>query len=170
MAFSAPFDIRALSAHDLPALLVVQRACYGVGYEESEAVFARRLASPAHCSLALLEGGVLRAYLAAYRSVRDKVTPLHGDFELADAPDTLYLHDLAVSPDGAGRGFAGALLEALWREASSGLAWAGLVAVQGSQGFWARQGFAVRALEDRVQRERLLGYGAEAVYMVRGLR
>mgnify|MGYP002151636217 CR=1 FL=1 len=88
---------RALTAADLPGLAQVQRACYGDGLAESTEVFARRLASPANCSLVIAQGGRVLAYLAAYRSLLAKVTPLHGDFEPAPTPDTLYLHDLAVA-------------------------------------------------------------------------
>lgn len=47
---------RALTTADLPALLAVQRACYGDAYVESAEVFARRLASPVNCSLVLEHG------------------------------------------------------------------------------------------------------------------
>ena len=163
-------DIRRLTADDIDALLAIQRACYGEGFEESGDVFARRLAHPAHGSLALVEDGALCAYLAAYRSVFGKVTPLHGDFEALAQADTLYLHDMAVAPAHAGRGLAHQLLQALWREpAAQGLTHAALVAVQGSQGYWARHGFAVQALDDPLQRERLSAYGSGAVYMARTL-
>ena len=82
--------VRPLALSDLADLLAVQLACYGEGFVESGEVFARRLASPANCSLVLEQGGTVCAYLAAYRSVRGKVTPLHGDFEATAQPDTLY--------------------------------------------------------------------------------
>lgn len=161
---------RPLTLHDLPGLLEVQRACYGEGFVESAEVFARRLASPAQCSLVLEDGGRLGAYLAAYDSRWGKVTPLHGDFESVDRPDTLYLHDMAVRPDLAGRGLARALLEPLWqRAAARGLRQSALVSVQGSQGFWERHGYAVHALHDAAQRQRLAAYGEGAAYMVRTL-
>ena len=77
------FHVRALTAADLPGLLDIQRACYGEDYAESGEVFARRLAGTAHCSLALEQGGRVRAYLAAYRSLMAKITPLHGDFAVS---------------------------------------------------------------------------------------
>ena len=98
--------VRPLALSDLADLLAVQLACYGEGFVESGEVFARRLASPANCSLVLEQGGAVCAYLAAYRSVRGKVTPLHGDFEATAQPDTLYLHDMAVLPAHAGQGLA----------------------------------------------------------------
>ena len=161
---------RALTAADLPGLLVVQQACYGADFVESPAVFARRLASPAQCSRVLAQGGVVCAYLAAYRSVRGQVTPLHGAFDAKPHADTLYLHDLAVLPACAGQGLARALLQPLWDEAvAQGLRHSALVSVQGTEAFWQRHGYAQEALSDPVQRERLAGYGAGAVYMVRGL-
>lgn len=161
---------RPLTAQDLPGLLAVQRACYGEGYIESAAVYARRLASPAQCSWVLEHAGRICAYLAAYDASEGKVTPLHGDFDAADPPDTLYLHDMAVLPEFSGQGLAQALLEPLWRGAPArGLTRSALVAVQGSQGFWERRGYAVRPLEDAVQRQRLAAYGEGAVYMLRTL-
>ncbi|CAM3479801.1 GNAT family N-acetyltransferase [Paracidovorax anthurii] len=161
--------VRALVPSDLPDLLAVQLACYGEGFVESGEVFARRLASPVNRSLALERGGAVHAYLAAYGSLLDKVTPLHGDFEAPPCPpDTLYLHDMAVRPDCAGQGLARALLEPMWRRGrEAGLRHTALVAVQGSRGYWERRGYAVRALEDPAQRARLAGYGPQAVYMAR---
>ena len=161
---------RALTVDDLPGLLAVQHACDGEGFIEGAEVFARRLANPAQCSLVLKDGGRVCAYLAAYDSLLGKVTPLHGDFETAPQPDTLYLHDMAVLPPLAGRGLARALLDPLWRQAQArGLRQSALVSVQGSQGFWERHGYAAQPLHDAAQRQRLAAYGVGAVYMVRGL-
>ena len=165
--------MRALALHHLPGLLAVQRACYGDALVESAKVFARRLASPANCSLVVEVDGQVGAYLAAYHSVQGKVTPLQGDFESAAAPgtaDTLYLHDLAVLPQLAGRGLAQALLAPLHGQAlARGLWRAALVSVQGSQPFWASQGYAVQTLGQALQRAQLASYGPGAVYMVRQL-
>lgn len=162
--------VRPLALSDLADLLAVQLACYGEGFVESGDVFARRLASPANCSLVLDQGGKVCAYLAAYRSVRGKVTPLHGDFDVVPAADTLYLHDMAVLPTCAGQGLARALLAPLWERAvQEGLRHTALVSVQGSQGYWARHGYAEQELQDAVQRQRLAMYGEGATYMVRRL-
>ena len=161
---------RALTAADLPGLAQVQRACYGDGLAESTEVFARRLASPANCSLVLERDGQVCAYLAAYRSALGKVTPLHGDFEAVPQADTLYLHDMAVLPTCAGQGLAQALLKSVWDHAAAqGLRHTALVSVQGSQGYWQRQGYAAHAVPDAHQRQHLASYGAGAVYMARTL-
>ena len=162
--------VRPLALSDLTDLLVVHLACYGEGFVESGDVFARRLASPANCSLVLERGGEVCAYLAAYRSVQGKVTPLHGDFEAVALHDTLYLHDMAVLPAHAGQGLAHELLQPLWAQArAQGLAHSALVSVQGSQAYWQRQGYTLQPLQDATQRARLASYGAGAVYMVRDL-
>ena len=162
--------VRPLALSDLADLLAVQLACYGEGFVESGEAFARRLASPANCSLVLEQDGSVCAYLAAYRSVRGKVTPLHGDFEAAAQPDTLYLHDMAVLPAHAGQGLARALLQPLWEQArSSGLQQTSLVSVQGSQVYWERHGYAVQPLPNATQQARLASYGEGAVYMARTL-
>ena len=166
--------MRALAPHHLPGLLAVQRACYGDSLVEGAEVFARRLASPANCSLVVEVEGQVGAYLAAYHSVQGNVTPLQGDFEPVAAPrmpDTLYLHDMAVLPQLAGRGLALALLAPLHAQAlARGLQHAALVSVQGSQAYWERQGYAVQPLKHATQRARLAGYGAGAMYMAQRLR
>ena len=159
---------RPLVPADLPGLLAVQRACYGEGFIESAEVYARRLASAANLSLVLAQGGQVRAYLAAYRSARGKVTPLHGGFDAVPDPDTLYLHDMAVHPACAGQGLAQTLLAAL-RQAGAGLRYSALVSVQGSGAYWQRQGYAVHELHDPVQCAHLASYGEGAAYMLQSL-
>lgn len=177
---TAALQVRALALADLPALLAVQQACYGAELVEGAEVFARRLASPANCSLVLERAGCVCAYLAAYRTLRGKLTPLHGDFDSVTAPDTLYLHDMAVLPNWAGQGLAAHLLHAAWQAAAAGGAWqsaaaggalqhTALVAVQGAQAYWARYGYQAAALTDATQRAHLRAYGDGAVYMERGL-
>ncbi|WP_284465511.1 GNAT family N-acetyltransferase, partial [Diaphorobacter nitroreducens] len=129
-----------------------------------------RLASPANCSLVLEHEGRVAAYLAAYHSLLGKVTPLHGDFDAVPAPDTLYLHDMAVLPACAGRGLARALLTRLLpRARAAGLRHTALVSVQGSQAYWARQGYAAHLVQDAAQQRHLDSYGADAVYMAQAL-
>jgi ribosomal protein S18 acetylase RimI-like enzyme len=161
---------RPLTLQDLPGLLTVQSACYGDGHIESAAVYARRLVNPAQCSWVIEHAGHICAYLAAYDSAWEKLTPLHGDFEAADPPDTLYLHDLAVLPELAGKGLARALLTPLWSSAAArGLTRSALVALEGSHRFWEHQGYAAYTLQDTRQRQLLSTYGEGAHYMQRCL-
>jgi len=162
--------VRALRPADLGALMQIQLACYGADYAESASVFARRLATPAQCSLVVEREGSVLAYLAAYWSAAGKVTPLHGDFEACEPPQVLYLHDMAVHPAHAGQGLAGRLLAPLWAQACArGIRQSSLVSVQGTQGYWQRHGYRPQTLQDAQQLQRLASYGAHAVYMQRAL-
>lgn len=161
-------SVRPLQPGDVPALMAIQLACYGAEYAESESVFARRLAQPQHCSLALERSGTLLAYLAAYWSEAGKVTPLHGDFAPCAAPGVLYLHDMAVHPAHAGQGLASRMLAPLWAQARQrAIRMSCLVSVQGTQEYWRRHGYSPQPLADPQQRQHLASYGAHAVYMQR---
>ena len=155
--------IRPLTTADAASVARIQAACYGPELIEDEALYARRLASPAHCSLGVPDDdGSLVAYLAAYWSVRGAVTPLHGDFKVSENIDTVYLHDMAVLPARAGRGLAHALLGAVWRVAHARDVYrAALVSVQGTEKFWRRQGF-----KPAPSSAELDSYGPGALYMM----
>ena len=162
----SPRRAQALQPAHVPELLALQAACYGGDLLEDAVVYVRRLNSAAQCGLAVCdERGMLLAYLAAYWSVRGAVTPLHGDFAVCAHPDTLYLHDLAVHRSHAGQGLAQTLLAAAWGQARArGVRHAALVSVQGTAGFWQRQGFMPASTTAT-----LTGYGAGALYMTREL-
>ncbi len=87
---------------------------------------------------------------------------------LPDGASSYYIHDLALLPAARGSGAAPAIVAALADHAAAlGFAAMSLVAVNGSAGFWRRQGFAetaVPALADK-----LATYGADARFMVRPL-
>lgn len=162
------WQIRTLRHSDLDGLMQVQAACYGANYVESMEIYRSRLACPAQCSLVAVQDGVVLAYLAAYASTLGSVTPLHGEFAVYPQADTLYLHDMAVSPSVAGLGLATALFAKMWQNAH---AWSprfsALVSVQGSQNYWQRKGYEPHTDLSSENRENLRGYGDDADYMVR---
>lgn len=165
--------LRPLQAGDIDGLMAVQAACYPPDYLEDAALYAQRLGSAHQQSLGIecRRTQRLQAYAAAYWSNPGKVTPLRGGFA-APAPgeQLLYLHDMAVAPDWAGRGAARRLLDGLFQRARAhGLRAAALVSVQGSQPYWTRQGFVRQELPPGPQRENLLSYGEDAVYMLAAL-
>ena len=85
---------------------------------------------------------------------------------LPPEPDCFYLHDLALLPAARGRGAGAAVTADLAVHASAqGFAAMALVAVNHSQPFWQRLGFA--PLETEMLRDKLLSYGPEACYMQR---
>lgn len=99
-----------------------------------------------------------------------RVTPIHGAFEDYDDPDTLYLHDMAVSPDCAGQGLASALLMRQRNAYNWAPRHSALVSVQGSQDYWRRKGYALHAGLSDTDAAAVRGYGADAVYMVQPYR
>ena len=159
--------IRSLIDSDVPAVMSIQRACYGSQLMEPASVYQRRLQSKGHCSLAATVNDELVAYLAAYWSQPGVVTPLHGDFQCYEQPTVLYLHDMAVAPHMAGYGLARSLLltiKHMARERAIGLS--ALVSVQDSREYWQRHGYQIHTITDAQQAQNLASYGADAVYMV----
>lgn len=169
----ASWTLRPLGAHDIDSLLHVQTVCYGDSFQESPAVFARRLACPHQCSIGVVRPGqtALLAYLAAYWSNPGKITPLDGDFSApAPGPRVLYLHDMSVLPELSGQGVARHLVQHLFAAARQrGVQQAALVSVQGSQTYWERQGFSVKPVLDAQQSMHLETYGPGATYMTAAL-
>lgn len=162
--------VRDMRADDLDAVLAIQLACYGAGFVEDGVLIARRLAASPHTGWVAEHGGAVRAYLAAYPSQRGKLTPLHGDFEVAPDADALYLHDLAVHPEASGLGLGPRLVRHAWAHAlRAGWRHSTLVSVQASVGFWERQGYAATAAADDLQQARLATYPGDSVYMARRL-
>ena len=159
--------IRGLHPNDVPALMRIQQACYGLEFMEPATVFERRLQSPEHCSLAACVDGQLVAFLAAYWSTPGAVTPLHGDFQNDHPASLLYLHDMAVDPALAGQGLAGTLLKAAKALARQrGITLTALVSVQDSCAYWQRQGYQIHPITHGEQAANLNSYGPQAVYML----
>lgn len=155
---------------DLAAVLAVQAACYPPSMQESDTVVAARLGcAPATCIVGCDANGV-NAYLFAYPSLLGAVTDLDAPFAVAERPDTLYLHDLAVAPRAHGRGLARALIEHLLAQARrAGLAHAALVSVQDSAAFWQAAGFRQAAPRPHPPGAGLHTYPDGALYMTRPL-
>lgn len=160
--------LRAMTEADLPAMLAIQAQCYGPSMNESrETVLARLQAFPRTAWVAH-DGQGACAYLVAYETRLGRVTPLGGRFRRSEHPDSLYLHDLAVSPRAKGRGVGRLLVDqALQQARHAGLAHSCLVSVQDSQPFWRSFGYEPwRGLQAQSQ-PALQTYGAGACYMAR---
>jgi ribosomal protein S18 acetylase RimI-like enzyme len=81
---------------------------------------------------------------------------------------TYYIHDVALLPDGRGRGHAATIADLLaGRAQEEGFTSMSLVAVNGSQTFWGRLGFRRQAVPGLATK--LLSYGSDAALMVRDL-
>ncbi|GAB3549587.1 N-acetyltransferase [Noviherbaspirillum agri] len=159
--------IRPMSTADLPFVISIQSECYSADAIECEATIrARLVSSPDTAWVAEDEHGVC-AYLVGYLSELGKVTPLGSGFVPSDTPNSLYLHDLAVSRRAAGRNVGTRLVQAALTMAQrNGLPYSSLVSIQDSLPFWFRHGYATcDSLEDP-QRKHLDTYPGKPAYLV----
>lgn len=166
------FQTRPMRPADLPHVLAVQAQAYGDVMLESEATLGSRLAlSPATCWVAVDEAAVVAGYLFTHPWRLAAPPPLDTVLDaLPDAPDCWYVHDMALAPRTRGAGVAARLYAAALASAQSlGLGASALVAVQQSQGFWARFGYAAATDVSPLIAAKLAGYGDGAVFMTRTL-
>lgn len=159
---------RLMTATDLPAVSALA-ALIHPGYPEDAAVFAERLRLYAPGCRVLERSGALAAYVLSHPWL-DRAPPALNTLlgELPARPTTYYLHDLALMPEVRGSGTAVEVVTALAEQAQSAqLPSLSLIAVNGSAGFWQRQGF--EAVPDGLPAEKLRSYGNDAQFMMRTL-
>lgn len=161
--------IRLMQHDDLPAVIALQDQCYSDALYEPPTLLSQRLASaPQSCWLVEAADGELLAYLFSYPALLGKVTVLASPFAVAQEPELLYLHDMAVSDQARGQGVARALLmQAKQYAAELGLSTLALVAVQGSVPYWQKQGFVIQPPLNAAAEAALKSYtGERAQYML----
>lgn len=159
---------RPMTAADLPAVAAVAARVHP-DYPEDDAVFAERLRLyPAGC-LVVAGAQELLAYAVSHPWHRLRPPALNSLLgALPAAPSTYYIHDVALLAQVRGGGTGTALVARLVAQArSAGLAELSLVAVNGSDGFWRRQGFA--DVDEPALADKLASYDAAARLMVRRL-
>ena len=157
-----------MTATDLPAVLAVAGVVHPA-YPEDEAVFAERLRlCPAGC-LVLEGAGSPIGYVVAHPWHRAAPPALNSPLgELPSQAGCFYIHDLALLPQARGSGAGGVLVAKLAEIAArAGLPRLALVAIDGSSGFWRRQGF--REVHEPALAEKLASYDDAARYMERAL-
>jgi GNAT superfamily N-acetyltransferase len=154
---------------DLGAVLAIAAEVHPDFPEEAD-IFAERLRLfGAGCRVLDFDGGI-GAYLVSHPWRECEPAPLNAALgALPAVPDTYYIHDLALLPRARGTGTAGlAVADAIALARGLGLPSLSLVAVNGSTGFWARQGFAV--VSDPLLDAKLASYGGGARFMTRAAR
>lgn len=153
---------------DLAAVLLIQQQCYSSDFQEPvEAFESKWTASPDTCWVAEL-GGEVCAYLVCLPIQGSQLPALHAsDFRCAERADWLYVHDLAIGHTARGTGLASVLIQqAKVQRQGLGLQNMGLIAVQGSCMFWRKFGFEVDESERLVSADKLVTFGADAVFML----
>lgn len=135
-------SVFTLSAADVPQLMLVQQNCYSEDLVESAGVMSQRIAAFGQSCWGYFIDQQMAAYLLAYPSVLGRITPLAAAFPVYPDANCLYLHDMAVSSHFRGQSLAPKLLHhAITELKKMGLQALALVAVQGAEAYWAKQGF-----------------------------
>ena len=157
--------VQPLHQRNIDDILRIQRAAYAENYLEDAESFIAKIAASPTTSFGAWRNMEMLAYLIAVPLADDDGFDLNtshipaADIETATV---MYIHDVAVHPDARGSGVANHLLNRLADHVSgSSISEWQLVSVQGSQDFWAKQGFV--ASGHQVPN----GYGPEAVLMLR---
>jgi len=156
-----------MTAYDLPAVERIAAAVHP-GFHESPEVLAERQRLYRNGCYLLEIGERPAGYVLSHPW---RATPPVLDAPLGELPadaSTYYLHDLALMPVARRIGAASQIVGALVKHAAArGFPTMSLVAVNGSQGFWERHGFA--AEEPPALAARLASYDATARLMVKPL-
>lgn len=159
---------RAMTVYDLPAVESIAAKVHP-DFFEAPAVFAERQQLYRNGAYLLEIGERPAGYIFSHPWRSKSLPPLNSLLGAipADA-DTYYLHDLALLPVARRMGAASYIVEALIKHArAQGFATMSLVAVNGSQGFWERHGFAVAEAPELA--EKLATYEDQARLMVKRL-
>lgn len=155
---------RKLTANDIEGVIRVADEIHP-GLPEHAQVFAERVKLFPEGCLALEQDGQVCGYAISHPIRQDYPPALESLLgEIASDADQYYIHDLAILPKLRGRGHAteciGQLLAVAERYPTTCL-----VSVYGTELFWDRFGFVPEVGEGI--REKLRGYGEDAIYLVR---
>jgi ribosomal protein S18 acetylase RimI-like enzyme len=159
---------RGMTLDDHPAVELVAEHVHP-DYPEDPGVFAERLRLYPDGCLVLERDGALLGYAIAHPWMLATPPGLNTMLgRLPEAPDTFYVHDLALLPQTRASGAGAAAVRLLADRARAlGVATMTLIAVGRSHGFWQRQGFVVH--DDAALRPKLATYGDSARFMMRTL-
>ncbi len=157
---------RAMRGEDMPAVSAIAAAVH-TDFFEGNAVFAERLTLyPAGCFV-LERAGEIAGYGISHPWTKYRIPALNTLLgRLPDDADIYYLHDIALMPEARSGGFASRVIEMMAKQAErDGFNSMALVAVNGSPGYWQKQGFAIADVPELTAK--LLSYSEDARYMVR---
>lgn len=159
---------RAMTTYDLPAVERIAAAVHPDFYEAPEVLAERQMLYRNGCYLLELgekPAGYVLSHPWRYGGLPALNAPLAA---LPAAPDTYYLHDLALLPVARRVGAASQIVRALIKHATvENYQTMTLVAVNGSVPFWEKHGFAVAEIPELYGK--LLSYEEAARYMVKHL-
>lgn len=160
---------RAMTTSDLASVNGIAAVVHP-GYPEDAAIFSERLALyPAGCHVLVAGGGAPGGYIVSHPWRDREPPPLNTRLDVLPAkPSTYYIHDIALLPEMRGTKAAQEIVTLLIGHArAAGLPAVSLIAVNDSQAFWQRMGFA--RVDDGMLGAKLKSYGGDACFMIRPL-
>lgn len=155
-------QLRQIQASDWPHILQIQLECYPqIEPESLDVLQSKWLTSPQSCFVLESQTEVI-GYCLAHPWLQDSPPSLEQVLTKVDRPNTLYLHDIALSSKAQGKGAGRTALTTLIEFARHhGYPNISLVAVQGAHRYWAKQGFKAKVIA-----KDLSCYPEDACYMV----
>lgn len=159
--------IREANKHDIHDIMKIQRECYPSDLVEPSEVFVD-IISDGLCVVAEAYGTMV-GFLLAHLSPRDHVHLLHQKpmkMPPTEESTCIFIHDCSVSPGFRGKGIGSAMVATLKRkhEEETACKYMQLMAVNGAQSFWEKNGFTER--KDIVMApEVILNYGGYCSFM-----
>ena len=159
---------RLMRGEDIPRVSAMAAAIH-TDFFEDDAIYVERLnLYPAGCFV-LEAGESLIGYGISHPWRMFQIPALNTLLgSLPDGADTYYLHDIALLPEARSGGFAGRIVALMASQAMrDGFASMSLVAVNGSAGFWEKQGVSI--VDVPALTNKLLSYSSDARFMMREL-
>lgn len=160
---------RTMTSYDLKDVEEIASKVHPTLYEHPDVLAERQQLYHNGCYVLEL-GDKAVGYVLSHPWRSDSLPELNTELgKLPDTPDTYYLHDLALLPVARRLGTASQIVQALIKHATArGFPTIRLIAVNNSQSFWEKHGFAVEDAPDLIPM--LQSYDAAARLMVRDLR
>lgn len=155
-----------MQPQDLAEIIRIQAECYTeIVPESAESLTDKQRLGTETCWVACT-GEQLLGYVLALPWDSNQLPPL--DARLSERPpvcDCVYLHDLAITPMARALGVGTHLINHVLSSAKQ-LGWSRvcLIAIQGSQPYWARYGFNACASSPDMA-NKLASYGESATFM-----
>lgn len=123
-------------------LEIQDEAYHEVDPEELDVLKSKQSVSPETCFVCVSDQGDTLGYLLAHPWNGSKPPKLYEPMFDTENSDSLYLHDMAVSPHSKGQGIGRSMMAKLIEVAElKGVKRITLVAIQGADSFWSLQGF-----------------------------
>lgn len=154
-----------------PQIEQIQEVAYRDGLaEDIDILKIKADVSPETCFVCMDDEQQVLGYVLAHPWESEQPPCINQDISdseevvTPEQASTLYIHDLAISPQARGAGVAQALIENLLEQAQSfNIDTISLVAVQGMAGFWSKYGFK------SMKSDSTDSYGDDAQFMVNQL-